>query len=89
VVEMFLSEKLTLAVLIMTSIFVVISAERGLEIFFLMILIGVMVIREMIEMFASSELKVKMNLFVYIGVIVFLYIILERVIMILIDVLIR
>ena len=86
---MLLSEKVTLAMILFTIIFLVISWNSGLEVFVVLTLIGVLILREMIEMFAPSELKVRMNLLLYIGVIIFMVLILERVINVIIETLIK
>ena len=76
---MLLSEKITLTMLLLTVIFLVISGDTGLEVFLILILIGMLIIRELIEMFAPSELKVRMNLFIYTGVIIFFVLVIDKV----------
>jgi hypothetical protein len=83
---MLLSEKLAFILLVITIFILQITGDSGLEIFFILILIAMLIIRESIEMFAPSELKVRMNLFIYIGVIMFFAILLEKLIPIIIDV---
>jgi hypothetical protein len=85
---MLFSEKVTLAMIILTIVFLIISGDRGLDLFLILILIGMIIIRELIEMFASSELKVRMNLFIYIGIITFFILIIEIVVNIIIETLI-
>lgn len=77
---MLLSEKITLIMILLTIIFLVISVDTGLEVFLILILIGMLIIRELIEMFAPSELKVRMNLFIYTGVIIFFVLAINKVI---------
>ena len=44
-----------------------------------MILIGVLILRELIESFAPNDLKDKMNFFVYTGLIIFVGIIVRKI----------
>ena len=80
---MLLSEKLTLIIILMTTIILIISGDNPLELFFIMILIGVLILRELIETIASSDLKDRINFFIYAGLIIFIVIIVEKIIYIL------
>jgi hypothetical protein len=80
VVEMLLSEKLTFIMIFMTIIFLVISGDSGLEVFFVLILIGVLILRELIETFAPNDLKDRMNFFIYTGLIIFVGIVVNKII---------
>lgn len=76
---MLLSEKLTLVMILLTIFFLVISFGSGVEIFVILILIGVLIIRELVDMFAPSELKERINFFIYIGLIIFIVIVVNKV----------
>ncbi len=77
---MLLSEKLTLILILMTIIIIVISGDITLEVFFIIILIGILILRELIETFAPNDLKDRTNFVIYIGIIIFIVIIVNRVI---------
>ncbi len=76
---MLLSEKLTLILIIMTIIFLVISGDSWLEVFVVLILIGVLILRELIESFAHTDLKERMNFFIYTGFIIFIGIVVRKI----------
>ncbi len=80
---MLLSEKLTFTMILLTIIFLVISGDSGLEVFFVLILIGVLILRELIESFAPTDLKDRMNFFIYTGLIIFVGIVVGKIIYIL------
>ena len=74
-VEMLLSEKLTLIMILLTIIFLVFSGDSILEVFIVLILIGVLILRELVETFAPNDLKDRINFFIYTGSIIFLLIV--------------
>ena len=76
---MLLSEKLTLILILMTIVILVISVNIELVVFFVMILIAVLIIRELIETFASNEIKDRINFFIYTGFIIFIGIIVQKI----------
>ncbi len=80
---MLLSEKVTLTMILLTIIFLVISWDSGLEVFVVLILIGVLILRELIESFAPNDLKDRMNFFIYTGLIIFVGIVARKIIYVL------
>ena len=80
---MLLSEKLTFVMILLTIIFLVISGDSGLEVFVVLILIGVLILRELTESFASNDLKDRMNFFIYTGLIIFVVIVARKIIYVL------
>ena len=80
---MLLSEKLTFIMILMTIIILIISGDIMLEVFSVMILIGILILRELIETFAPNELKDRMNFFIYIGTIIFFGIVIRKIIIML------
>ena len=84
---MILSERLTFIFILMTIIILIISGDVVLEIFFIMILIGVLILRELIKSFAPNDLKDRMNFFIYTGFIIYIVIIVQKIISIIKSVL--
>ncbi len=80
---MLLSEKLTLTMILLTIIFLVITQNSGLEVFVVLILIGVLIIRELSESFSSNDLKDRMNFFIYTGSLIFIIIVVRKVLIVL------
>ncbi len=76
---MLLSEKVTLAMILITIFFLVISWDSGLEVFVVLILIGVLILRELIESFAPNGVKDRINFFIYTGLIIFVGIVIEKI----------
>lgn len=76
---MLLSEKITLVVAGWILIVLLITGESNLELFFVLIFIGVLVVRELTDVFTSSNLKERMNLFIYIFLIIFMVIVGKKV----------
>jgi hypothetical protein len=77
---MLISEKITLIITAWILIVLIITSEINLEIFFILILIGVLVIREIINLFISTDLKDRMNVFIYFFLIIFIVIVGKKVI---------
>ena len=72
---MLLSEKVTLATAGWILIVLIITGDANLEIFFVMIFIGVLIIRELTDVFTTSNLKDRMNIIIYIFIIIFMVIV--------------
>ena len=77
---MLLSEKITLIMLFMTIIFLIITVGSGLEVFVVLILIGVLILRELTESFAPNDFKDRINFFIYTGLVIFTVIVVNKVI---------
>jgi len=76
---MLLSEKITLIMLFMTIIFLIITVGSGLEVFVVLILIGVLILRELTESFAPNDFKDRINFFIYTGLVIFTVIVINKV----------
>ena len=76
---MLLSEKITLTTILLTIFFLIISGDSGLETFLILIFIEMLIIREMIEMFVPSNLKVRINIFIFGGLILFIWIVTTKI----------
>ena len=72
---MLLSEKLTLIISLWIIFILLITGSGNYEIFFILIFIGVLIIRELSDVFTTENLKGRMNLFIYIFIIIFIVIV--------------
>jgi len=80
---MLMSEKITLYIVAWMIFLLFIASDTGLEIFFILIIIGFIIIKELTDRFTTSNLKFKMNAFIFIFMIVFIILIITRIINIL------
>ena len=65
--------------MVWTTISVLISIAAGIEVFVTLELIGLLVVRELTDGFLTSELRQRMDLFIYAGLMLFVVIVLRRV----------
>lgn len=72
---MLISEKITLAIAGWILVVLLITGEANLEIFFILIFIGVLIIRELTDVFTTINLKDRMNMFIYIFLLIFIVIV--------------
>ena len=77
---MLLSEKITLVIASWILVVLLITGDANLEIFFILIFIGVLIIRELTDVFTTTNLKDRMNMFIYIFLIVFMVIVGKKII---------
>jgi len=75
-----MSEKITLILSIWILLIFVITGDANLEIFFILVFIGVLIVRELTDIYTTSNLKDKMNLFIYIFLIIFIIIVGRKII---------
>lgn len=80
---MLISHKVFISMLLWTVISVLISLSAGIEVLVTLELIGLLVIRELTDGFMSSDLRRRMDLFIYAGVVLFVIVVLRRVILVL------
>jgi hypothetical protein len=78
-----MSEKITLYIVAWMIFLLFIASDTGLEIFFILIIIGFIIIKELTDRFTTSSIKFKMNAFIFIFMIVFILLIITRIINIL------
>jgi len=72
---MLMSEKIVLIISIWILIALIITGDANLEIFFILIFIGILIVRELTDVFTSYNFKDRMNIFIYIFIIVFIFIV--------------
>jgi len=80
-----ISEKIVGAMVAWTFMALMVAYLLGmmLEVFIVLELIGVIVIREVLDLFTPTDLKHKVDAFVFIGVLMFIVIVIRRVLLIL------
>lgn len=83
VANVLISHKIFISMLLWTVISVLISLSAGVEVLVTLELIGLLVIRELTDGFLSSELRRRMDLFIYAGLVLFVVVVLRRVLLVL------
>jgi hypothetical protein len=78
-----ISHKVFISMLLWTAISMLISLSAGIEVLVTLELIGLLVIRELTDGFLSSELRRRMDLFIYAGLVLFVVVVLRRVLIVL------
>jgi len=74
-----ISHKIFISMLVWTTISVLISLSAGIEVLVTLELIGLLVVRELTDGFLSGELRRRMDLFIYAGLVLFVIVVLRRV----------
>jgi len=77
------SEKITLAIAVWILVALIITGDKDLEIFFVLIFIGILIAREFMNVFTTTILKDRMNIFIYLFLIIFIIIVGKKIITIL------
>lgn len=78
-----MSEKITTVIAAWILAVLFITGDANLEIFFVLIFIGVLITRELTDVFTTINLKDRMNIFIYIFILVFIVIVGKKIITIL------
>ncbi len=77
---MFTSEKIGLVIAAWIIIALFITGNANLEIFIILTFIGILIVRELTDVFTTSNLKDRMNIFIYIFIVVFIVIVGRKII---------
>jgi len=80
---MMLSEKITLTVAILILASLLLTGQWNFEIYFIIIFIGVLIIRELTDIFTTSNIKNRMNIFIYLFCLIFIVIVGKKIVSIL------
>ena len=80
---MITSAKITLIITLWILLVLLITQDTDLELFFVLIFIGVLIIRALADVFIPKTLKFRMNLIIYGFIIVFIVIVGNKIITIL------
>jgi len=73
------SHKIMLTMTVWTIASVLISSGSDFEVFFTLEVIGLLIIREFVDSFATVDIKERLDLFIYAGLFVFVVIVLRRI----------
>jgi hypothetical protein len=76
---MLISEKVTLAMTLWVIFALIITSSAGLEVFIVLILIGVLIIRELSDVFTPFEIKNRLDVFIYVGLVIFVGILISKI----------
>jgi len=74
-----ISHKIFVSMLVWTVIAVLISLSSGVEVLVTLELIGLLVVRELTDGFLTAEIRRRMDLFIYAGLVLFVAVVLNRV----------
>ena len=74
-----LSEKIALAMIVWVLFSLVLAISSGLEVLLILILIGVLIIRELTDSFTPVKTKDRVDFFIYAFLLVFAVIVIRRV----------
>ena len=80
---MLISEKITLILSIWVLIALIITGDSNFEIFFILIFLGVLIARELTDVFTTFNFKDRINILIYMFIIVFIVIVGQKIINIL------
>jgi hypothetical protein len=80
---MLLSHKIMLTMIVWTVLAIGVSSGSDYEIFFIIEMIGFLIIRELVDSFATTEIKERLDVFFYIGLTVFMAMLLRRIFIVL------
>ena len=76
---MLISQKVFVSVLVWSFISVLISLSAGIEVFVTLELIGLLVVRELTDGFLTSDIRQRVDFFIYAGLLLFVVVVLRRV----------
>ena len=75
-----MSEKITLFVAVWIIVALFITGNADLEIFFVLIFVGMLIVKEFTDRFTTVHIRHRMNVFIYVFAIVFIVIIGKKII---------
>ena len=81
---MLISEKITFSISLWIVLTLLLTGNENLELFFVLILIGILIIRELSNIFITPNIKDRLNLFIYIFIVIFIIIVGKKIVDILI-----
>jgi hypothetical protein len=82
---MYISEKMVGAMVVWTMIALVVAYLVGmmLEVFLVLELIGLIIVREVLDLFTPADLKHRVDAFIFVGVLLFIGVVMRKVLLIL------
>jgi len=75
-----MSEKIALVLSFWILLIFIITGDANLEIFFILVFIGVLIVKELTDIYTTSNLKDRINIFIYIFLIIFIIIVGRKII---------
>jgi hypothetical protein len=75
-----MSEKITLYMAVWMIFLLFVISDVELEIFFILVVLGFIIIKELTDRFTTRLFKFKMNVFIFLFMIVFIILVLARII---------
>lgn len=76
---MLISHKVFISMFIWSIVAVLIALSAGIEVLVTLLLIGLLIVRELTDGFLSNEMRKRMDLFIYAGLVLFAVVVLRRV----------
>ena len=76
---MLMSEKIALIIAIWVLIALFITGDTNLEIFFILVFIGILIARELSDVFTTINFKDRINIIIYMFIIVFIVIVGQKI----------
>lgn len=76
---MLISHKVFISMFVWTVASVLISLSAGIEVLVTLELIGLLIIRELTDGFLTGDIRRRMDLFIYAGLVLFVVVVLRRV----------
>ncbi len=80
---MLFSQKLAVAMTIWTVLVLTLVGNQGLELFVIMILIGLLISRELSSVYIRTSIADRLDVFIQIGIVVFIGVVMRRILSIL------
>ena len=75
-----MSEKITLFIAIWIIVVLFITGDSNLDIFFVLILVGMLVAREFTDRFTTIHIKQRLNIFILMFIIIFMVLVTRKII---------
>lgn len=76
---MITSEKITLAITLWILFLFLITGDASLEVFILLVFIGILVIKEFTDIYTTKYFKLRMNIFICIFLLIYVVIIAQKI----------
>ena len=80
---MLISEKILLAITIWILFIFIITGDKDLEIFFILIFTGVLVVKELTDIYVTKNFRLRMNIFISVFLLIYVLIISQKILNIL------
>ncbi len=80
---MLISEKIILAITIWILFIFIITGDKDLEIFFILIFTGVLVVKELTDIYVTKKFRLRMNIFISAFLLIYVLIISQKILNIL------